>query len=123
MTLAAGGSTAVGPTSGGKTYAYNNISTTPQTVAQANPMRAYITFHAPGSIDMYVFTSQVQGLNTAPTTPQDQNLSPTTSALGGCWKVVAGTSLTFGGEHQKAWGAFSASGSGQPLTVTESNIA
>lgn len=127
MTLfaAAGGSIAVGPTSGGKVYAFNNLSTTPEVVAQVNPQRNTITFHNPGPVGFWVAPVVVQNAaNNAPTQQQltDNPLSPTTSALGGCWYVYPnGGQVTFSGETQKAWQAFSATGSGNPCTVSESN--
>ena len=119
----AGASSAVGPTSGSKTYAYNNLTTTPQVVAQANPQRVSITFHNPGSVGVYVAPSLAQNTgNVAPTTPSDTTLTPSPSALGGCFYVYPnGGQITFTGENQKAWQAFSASGTGNALTVAESN--
>ena len=119
----AGASSATGPTSGSKTYAYNNLTTTPQTVAQPNVMRVSITFHNPGSVNVYVYPLFAQNSsNVAPVTPSDSALSPSTAALGGCYLVYAnGGQITFTGENQKAWGAFSASGTGNALTVSESN--
>jgi hypothetical protein len=120
----AGASSAVGPTSGSKTYAYNNLTTTPQVVAQANPQRVSITFHNPGAIGVYVAPSLAQNSNnTAPTPPgTDVALTPSLTALGGCYYIYpGGGQITFTGENQKAWQAFSASGSSNPLTVSESN--
>ncbi len=119
----AGASSAVGPTSGSKTYAFNNLTTTPQTVCQPNANRISITFHNPGSVALYVYPIYVQNTgNAAPTSPSDVALSPSTAALGGCYLIYAnGGQITFTGENQKAWGAFAASGTGNPLTVAESN--
>lgn len=112
----AGASSAVGPTSGSKTYAYNDLNTTPQIRVPANPFRVSITFHNPGSVGVYVYPQYVQNSGS------DVLLTPSTSALGGTWYVYPnGGQITFTGENQKAWGAFSASGSGNPLTVSESN--
>jgi hypothetical protein len=125
LAASAGGSAAVGPTSGSKTYAYNNLSTTPETVANPNYQRVSITFHNPGAIGVYIFPTLVQNTNsTAPNPPpgSDTVLTPSPTALGGCFYVYPlGGQITFTGENQKAWGAFSASGSGNPLTVSESN--
>lgn len=113
----------VGPTSGGKIYAYNNLGTSPQVVAQANQSRQSITFHNPGSNDVVVFPSQVQGLNTAPATPTNQTLTPTVSALGGGFRVYGnGGQLTLSGECQGAWQALATTGSNNPLTVMETNV-
>ena len=115
----------VGPTSGGKVYAYNNLSTTPQVVAPANQQRTSITFDNPGTVDIMVAPAVVQANNTAPSSPPGTNvtLSPTTSALGGCYRIFAnGGSRTFTGECQGQWQAFSISASSNPLTVTDSNV-
>ena len=118
----AGASSAVGPTSGSKTYAYNNIGTVPSIVAQANPFRVSITFHNPGTQGIYIAPSAVQGINIAPVTPSDVLLTPSPTALGGCFYIYpSGGQITFTGENQKAWQAFSASGTSNSLTVAESN--
>jgi hypothetical protein len=107
----------VGPTSGGKVYAYNNLTTTPAIVAPSNPARLQINFHNPGSVDVFVAPQNVvnSGSNVA--------LSPTTSALGGCYRVFAnGGDRTIVGECQGQWQAFALSGTGNPLTVTDSNV-
>lgn len=102
--------------SGGKVYAYNNISTTPAQVAPANTGRQKITFHNPGDVDIFIAPAYV--INTG----SQVALTPSTSALGGCWRVYAnGGALEINGECQGAWQAFSASGSGKPLTVMDSN--
>jgi len=112
----------VGPTSGGKIYAYNNVGTTAMVVAQANQNRQSITFHNPGTVDIVVFPSYVQGVTTAPTTPANVALSPTTSALGGGFRIYAnGGQLTISGECQGAWQALAVSSSNNPFTVMESN--
>ncbi len=107
----------VGPTSGGKVYAYNNLSTTPEVVAPANPQRTSITFHNPGTVDAFIAPQYV--VNTG----SQVALTPTTSALGGCFRVYAnGGQLVIGGECQGQWQAFSASASCNPLTVVDSNV-
>lgn len=104
--------------SGGKIRAYNNISTTPAVVAPANTGRQKITFHNPGDVDIFIAPSLVVNSSGASVA-----LSPTTSALGGCWRVFSnGGALEITGECQGAWQAFSASGSSKPLTVMDSNI-
>lgn len=106
----------IGGGSGQKIYAFNNLSTTPEQVAGSNPSRQSITFHNPGTVDIFIAPAYVQN------TGSDVALAPTTGALGGCFRVFAnGGSLTITGECQKAWQAFSASASGNPLTVMESN--
>ena len=106
-----------GPASGGKVYAYNDLSTTPEVVAPANVDRRSITFHNPGTIDVFVAPQYVVNSGT------NVVLTPTTSALGGCFRVYAnGGALTLTGECQGQWQAFSASASGNPLTVMDSNV-
>lgn len=107
----------VGPTSGGKWYAYNNLTTTPEVVAPPNQFRTFITFHNPGTVDIFVAPQYV--INTGANVP----LTPTTSALGGCYRIYAnGGSLTLTGECSGEWQAFSASASGNPFTVIDSNV-
>lgn len=103
--------------SGGFTYAYNNIDTTPIQVAGLNPARRKITFHNPGSVDIMIAPAFVQN------TGSDVALVPSPTALGGCYRVFAnGGSLTIDGECQKPWQAFSVTGSNNPLTVEVSNV-
>lgn len=112
----------VGPTSGGKFYAFNNLGTSPQVVAPSNASRTQITFHNPGTVDIFVAPQFVVGLNAVPASPTNQALTPSTSLLGGCWRVYAnGGSTTFSGECQGQFQAFAASGSNQPLTVIDTN--
>jgi hypothetical protein len=125
VTLAAsgGGASAVGPTSGGKTYGYNNISANAGTiVANANPQRNSITFHNPGVNNIYVYQLFVQNIiGTAPASPSDVMFNPSNAAVGGTWLVGPGSTRVFTGECQKAWGAFSNTGTTNALTVSESN--
>lgn len=99
---------------GGKVTPFNNISTTPQQVIGANPLRSKLNFHNPGSVDIIVApTIQANG----------QTLTVSTSLLGGGYRVFAnGGSITVDGECQTPWQAFSVFGSGLPLTVSESNV-
>ena len=113
--------------SGGKVYGYNNIDdTTPRVVAQANQQRQSITFHNPGTNDIFIAPSFVQNvLGTAPTTPSNVALTPSNAALGGCWRVYGnGGVLVITGECQGAWQALALTGTGSanPLTVMESNV-
>lgn len=106
-----------GAASGGKVYAYNNLSTTPEMVAPVNTARKKITFHNPGAVDAFIAPAFVQtnGSNVA--------LSPLTSALGGCVRVFAnGGTFIIEGECQGQWNAFSASATGNPLTVIDTNV-
>jgi|SRR6185312_817484 len=106
-----------GPTSGGKWYAYNNLGTAPEVVAPANSQRISITFHNPGAVDVFIAPQFV--VNTGTNVP----LSPTLSALGGCYRIYGnGGSLTLGGECQGQWQAFASTGSNNPLTVIDSNV-
>ena len=124
---------AVGPTSGGKVYAFNNLGTTAQVVAPSNSKRTQITFDNPGSVDIIVFPSQVQALNpswtsassldSGSTTISNTALSPTTSVLGGGYRIYAnGGTRTFSGECQGAWQALAISSTNNPLTVMDSNV-
>jgi hypothetical protein len=122
-------STPTGPTSGGKIYAYNNLTTVPQVVAPQNVNRGSITFHNPGANAVYVGPSVVQALNTAPTSLNGQpvmsnvTLTPTTLSLGGCFLVFSsGGQITLTGECSGQMQAFASTGSGNPLTVIESNV-
>lgn len=114
----------VGPTSGGKVYAFNNLGTAPQVVAPADQFRTAITFHNPGTVDLFVAPSVVQANNAIPAAGiTNSTLTPTTAALGGCWRVYAnGGSITFSGECQGQFQAFAASSTNNPLTVIDSHV-
>lgn len=107
--------------SGGKVYAYNAITNLANTtVAPSNPSRQRVTFHNPGTVDIYIapavaYTSAGAASPTA--------LTPTTGALGGTRVVYAnGGTLEITGECQGAWQALAASGTTNPLTVMDSNL-
>lgn len=112
--ISANGAQTIGPTSGGKVTPFNTISTSPQQVLAPNPNRAVASFHNPGTVDIIV----------APTTQANgQALTVSTSLLGGGYRVYAnGGDRVMSGECQTGWQAFSVSGSGNPLTVSESNV-
>jgi hypothetical protein len=123
----------IGPTSGGKVYAFNNLGTSPQVVAPQNTNRTQITFDNPGSVDIIVFPSQVQALNPSWTSASSLNgggtsitnvaLTPTTALLGGGYRIYGnGGTRTFSGECQGAWQALAISSTNNPLTVTDSNV-
>lgn len=126
----------IGPTSGGKVYAFNNLGTTPEVVAPANQQRTFITFDNPGAQDIIVFPCFVQAVNPSWTNASTlQNavagqvslsnvaLAPTTSILGGGYRIYAnGGSRTFVGECQGAWQALAVNGSNNAFTVTDSNV-
>lgn len=103
--------------SGGQFYAFNNLSTTPQPILAANSQRQKITIHNPGAVDIFVAPAVVL------VNGSDTPLVPNTGALGGCFRVYAnGGTLEISGECQKAWQAFAASGTGNPLTVVDTNV-
>ena len=114
--------------SGGKVYGYNNINeTTGRVVAPANPSRAKISFHNPGTNDIFVAPVNVQNvLGTSPTNPSDVALVLSNAALGGSRRVFGnGGTLDIAGECQGAWQALAVTGAGttNPLTVMDSNYA
>jgi hypothetical protein len=103
--------------SGGRVYAFNNLSTTPQQVVGQNSARQSITFHNPGTVDIFVAPAFVQNNGS------DVALIPTPTTLGGCFRLYAnGGTLVVSGECQKPWQSFSATGSSNPLTVIDSNV-
>lgn len=94
--------------------AVNNLGTSPSQVIGANGSRLKITFHAPGSNDIYVFptTVLVNGANST--------LTPSLSTLGGGFRIFAGATLTLEAPAAaQAWQALAASGTNQPLTIME----
>jgi len=120
ITTGPGSPLAFSAASGGKIYAFNTISESANTtVAPANPSRQKITFHNPGSSDIFIATVLQQ------TTGTDTALTPTNSTLGGTFRVYGnGGTLAVEGECQGAWQALAVTGSGSsnPLTVMDSNI-
>jgi len=95
-------------------FAFNNISTTAQVVAQVNPARGAILFHNPGTVDIVV------GPSTVNVAGASANLALTTGALGGGFRIYAnGGTLTLTGNVAGAWQALSVSASGNPLTVMD----
>jgi|SRR5271165_4807030 len=116
ITTSVGSPRTVSAASGSRVYAFNNINTTPQQIVGINSQRQRITVHNPGTIDIFVAPATVI------VSSSDSALAPTTAALGGCFLVFAnGGTLVLQGECQKAWQAFSRTGSGNPLTVMDSN--
>lgn len=113
-----GSSGSVGPTSGGKVYAFNNLdAVTPVAVAPANPNRTRISFHNPGTVDVIVFPALVQTSGSSAANPA------TVAAKGGSYLVYAnGGERLIEGECQGAWNALAVSAVSNPLTVTDSNI-
>jgi len=106
--------------SGGKIYAYNNISeNAAAVVAAANQFRQKILFHNPGANDLFVAPANVQN------TGSNVVLSPSNAALGGCFRVYGnGGTLVIEGECQGAYQAFAVTGAGasNPITVMDSNL-
>lgn len=113
-----GSSGSVGPTSGGKVYAFNNIDADdPVTVAPANPNRVSISFHNPGTVDIIICPALVQ------TSGVSAANSATVGSKGGSYLLYAnGGERTITGECQGAFYALAVSASGNPLTVTDSNV-
>lgn len=113
-----GSSGSVGPTSGGKVYAFNTLdAVTPVLVAPANPSRVRIGFHVPGTVDVIVYPQFVQTSGSNAVNPA------TVAAKGGSYLVYAnGGERLIEGECQGAWYALAVSASGNSLTVTDSNV-
>lgn len=107
--------------SGGKVYAYNNItSANNTTVAPANPSRQKIVFHNPGDTDIFISPALAFSSVNA---PSPTALTPTTGAPGGSWVVFAnGGTLEITGECQGAWQALAKASNTKPLTVMDSNL-
>jgi hypothetical protein len=106
--------------SGGKVYAYNNISESSLVVvAGANQVRQRITFHNPGASDAFIAPALIQ------TSGSSVAFTPSNAALGGTFRLYAnGGTLVVDGECQGAWQAFAVTGAGttNPLTVMETNV-
>lgn len=107
--------------SGGKVYAYNALDgVTPTLVAPANPARQTLIFHNPGAVDIFIFPAKAY---TTYNGASPAVLTPSTAALGGGFRIYAnGGTLQITGECQGQWQALAASGSGNPLTVMDSNV-
>jgi hypothetical protein len=108
----------VSSASGGYTYAYNNIgSSASEIILPTDPARKQITFHNPGTIDIFVAPL------TAQNTGSDVGLTVGPTQLGGSFLVFAnGGTLIITGECQKQWQAFSRTGSNNPLTITVTHV-
>lgn len=103
----------VASASGGKVTPFVIPATAAVQAIAGNPQRVRITFHNPGTVNVYV----------APTiTATGGALNPTLSALAGTFIIFPGGLLAIEGECQTAWQAFAASGTNNPLTVMESNV-
>lgn len=119
ITTGPGSPLAFSSASGGKLYAYNDINEFGGTpIAPANTQRQKITFHNPGTKD--IFVSPQFSLNTG----SNVNLNVGPGRLGGTFRIYGnGGTLVIDGECQQAWNAFcdTGSGGGNPLTVMDSN--
>lgn len=115
-----GGPGAIGGASGGKFLSFNFVGIVASIILGQNPARRRVTFHNPGTRDLYVGPLFVLNHDTG---LQETNTF-SLSGLGGSFLVVAnGGTLTFdGGEIQGAWQALATSGADNPLTVMDSNI-
>lgn len=108
----------VSAASGGFFLAFNNISSTPQQVLGQNSQRVKVTFHNPGTVDIYIAPAFIQNSG------KDVALIPSPSALGGCFLVYAnGGTLILEGEVQKPFQALALTGSTNALTVVPTNVA
>lgn len=112
-TIPAGGAQTIGPTSGGKVYPINNLTTTSIQVIAPNQYRTALTFANPGNVAVYV----------APLKDAFGNsFTPSLAAPGGCFIIQpSGGWLQLVGEVTFGWQAFAASGT-TSLTVMESNV-
>lgn len=103
--------------SGGKIRAYNSVGTLPILVVGVNTSRQQLTFHNPGTVDIFIYPFYVLNNSGARVA-----LNPTSGALGGCFRLFAnGGTLIISGECQGDWMAF-ATTEGNALTVMDSNI-
>ena len=91
----------------------NNIGTTASQVLGKNGQRVAVTFHNPGTQNLYVFSSSLA-------------VAPTSSALGGAYVIFPGADITiYGGNITSItavngpWQAFAGGGSNNPLTMME----
>lgn len=117
FTTGVGSPGTVSAASGGYVLGFNNLTIAPQQVIGADPQRTKITVHNPGAVDVFFAPAFVQNSGS------DVALVPSPTALGGCFRIFAnGGTLIIEGECQKAWQAFAASGSGNPLTITLDHI-
>lgn len=112
-----GGSQTFAGASGGKVYGFNTINSTAQQIVPSNPQRQRITFHNPGTVDVWVAPGSL--VNAA---GNQVPFTPVIGAVGGCFLVYAnGGSITImGGEIQFAWSALSVSTAS--ITAMDSNI-
>lgn len=107
----------VASASGGKVTGFNNISEfLAVIVLTANPQRQSITFHNPGTSDIFVYPLY---------NAQGATQVPGNSSLGGTFRIYGnGSTLVISGECQFPWYAFAITGAGNnnAFTAMESNI-
>ena len=85
----------------------------------ANTSRVKLTFHNPGTNDIFIAPVQIQ------TTGSNVAFNPSNAAIGGCIRVYGnGGQYTIEGECQGAYQAFAVTGAGttNPLTVIDTNV-
>lgn len=93
--------------------ANNVLGTSPSQIVGNNGQRVAITFHNPGTVNIYVYSSQISP-------------APGLGNLGGTYVVFPGGDITiYGGNVMSIsavngpWSAFAASASNNPLTIME----
>jgi hypothetical protein len=106
-----GGVLAFSTANGGKITAVT-LSTSAASILAVNGGRQSLLFHNPGTATAYVAPA---------TTATGAPLTPSLSALAGCFEIPGGATIIFGGECQTSFQGFAAS-AGSPLTIMESNI-
>ena len=88
----------------------NTLSTTIMVVIASSVIRHGIVFHNPGTVNAYVFPTAIA-------------TAPTTALVGGSFIIDPGGTVTFAAmgfaNVNAGWSGFSASGSGNPLTILE----
>lgn len=99
---------------GGKVRVINNVGTSPFGVAGISAQRVSITFHNPGQTNI-IYVAPLTDITGA-------TVTPSLSALGGCFAVLPGGFLVITGECQVGWQVFASAGVNNPVTVMESNI-
>lgn len=118
ISLVGGSSTFTGAT-GGKVYPNRVTSTVAAAVIPANASRRRLTFHNPGTIDLYVFPVKLMDFNGNLAT----SYKPSPTSLEGSFLVVAnGGTLIVEGECQFEWWAFLATDGQGAITIMDSNV-
>jgi hypothetical protein len=112
MIISGVGSPGTVSTATGSKVTAATVGTVGAQVVAGNSARVSISFHNPGSGNVFVYP--VTNSAGAPNTPS--NASPA-----GAFVVMPGTMLMLSGECQLAWGAFAAN-AGSQLTIMQSNL-